>query len=102
MQATYPGGAEWPGTDVDMGTLWHRDLETFKIPVVNPDTGLNYEADNAPDITRFDPAWDFEPDEDDWYLPPIPEYLNRYYVRFPYTDNNGDPQTYSTGEFKDS
>jgi hypothetical protein len=100
MQDSYPSGLQWSGTAVDMDPLWHRNLPTIKIPVVNPDTGLNYSADNSPSINRMAPGWEWDDEEYySGYIGRVPVALNRFKVTFPYIDNTGTAQEYTTGIF---
>lgn len=71
--------------------IWHSGLSEITIPVVNPDTGEYYLANNDIDIIRVDPEWDFGEEP----FGPTPVFLGYYRVSFPYTDNNGDPQLFS-------
>jgi hypothetical protein len=95
FQDMYPNDFDFSeGTPEE--SLWHPGLSEFDIPVVNPDTGEYYKAENDISILRIEPDWDWGDDFEDGYQPPIPEYLGNYSVSFPYTDNNGDDQIWTT------
>ena len=87
FQESYPG---YFTGDPPSDTVWWTGLSEIDIPIINPDTGVYYKANNDPDIIRDEPIWDLA-NEDfyDGYIPPIPEFLGRYRVTFPYTDNTG-------------
>jgi len=73
-----------------LNTVWDESRETVEIPVVDPDTGLYYLADNTDiQIVRV-----FIPDPDPLDPQPNQGYWN-HRITFNYIDNLGAPSTYT-------
>lgn len=75
--------------------IWHSGLSEITIPVVNPDTGQYYLANNDIQAGRVNPDWDYgDLGEYGGYIPPSAAELANYKVSFPYTDKDGASQVY--------
>lgn len=80
------------------GTHWDETQETIEIPIINPDTGLNYEIDNLPLFIRSSTSTiDIAPEDlrdilgsDGYSTFPLTDAFDGHYnVEWAYTDNLG-------------